>query len=259
MSKEPRKNKPLRSKIKTLDEFPSKKDKGTFHKNKADFSKRGQRDVETTNRKELYYYSHDKGKRSVQRKGLESLPALVKSCANPPHKVIKNNLFCRPLRESKERANASLLKQAISQAKPCIDLRQVRRGRKTFQIPRVIPSTKRRLFGMRRLLSICTSTNALSVSNQAWHTKTDNAKALSSHTKIIEQKSARVNSVREPKHTRSTFFGVNSNSLSKSLFLSLGKEIKACSLFRSQSIENKKLIYKTASANRGAIRMAWWL
>lgn len=221
---------------------------------------------------------------------------------------VTNEHFPKP--KPAQRRNGYALRRAVSQVKPCIDLRQVRRGRKTFQIPRIIPPVKRQLLGVRRLLSILSVStkkdvetfvrgrdsvlkkrrgivdgNSGSVSasrktlgnessphalqNKVLHkpsfvtTEIRQAKDmsladLSNDLSNKEEMPSHMSnlSTSAPSHTRVT--GAKDSNLS-SLSYALGKEIKASSQSRSRAVENKKRIYRVASANRGSIRMSWWL
>lgn len=220
---------------------------------------------------------------------------------NPNHEgyQVVNSLFSKPSSTQKQ-TNGYCLRRAVSEVRPCMDLRQVRRGRKVFQIPRVIPPVKRQLFGVRQLLSICssaalrsarvrTSISALSSRNRGNIHKVGEKVTQSKHetvpfsrtessNKDVEKKEIPLNKRFKDKvlcvdqqsasssgdfyrnfHTRTALLGGDTKVLSPSLSYSLGNEIKACSRSRARSIENKKRIYRTASSNRGSIRMAWWL
>jgi len=49
---------------------------------------------------------------------------------------------------------AQPLVQVIREITPSADIRKIRRGRKVYQVPRIIPKEKRPLYGIRRLLSV---------------------------------------------------------------------------------------------------------
>lgn len=206
-----------------------------------------------------------------------------------------HGFFSKPL-PTQKKINGHALKKAVFEVKPCMDLRQVRRGRKVFQIPRVIPPTKRDLFGVRRLLSVCTLTNrqnapillrpsdlasrkkeTIKQGNREQESvtlgsalpkqfsvpqniKSNTTPFSNNKEEPLSQKSSLISAFKGPGlYTRATLIGGNTKASSFSLSSSLSSEIKACSRSRSRSIENKKRIYKTASVNRGCIRMAWWL
>ena len=240
---------------------------------------------------------------------------------------VTNDRFLKPsLANKKTRGYA--LRKAVSAVKPCVDLRQVRRGRKTFQIPRVIPPAKRQLFGVRRLLSILSasarkgveisvkskdftfkkgrgvadvnrdgisssqknrgnesSANVLPfhnvvVNNTVLHNPESTITDISSTavSSSVETNSESLNVVwqtpaiekdqalwskrdvftNKRSHTRTTR-EKESKPPSLSLSYAIGNEVRACSRSRSRAVESKKRIYRVASANRGSIRMSWWL
>ena len=187
-----------------------------------------------------------------------------------------NEQFSKP-RSAQKRTNGYALRKAVSEVKPCIDLRQVRRGRKTFQIPRIIPPAKRQLFGVRRLLSILgvgakTSLEAFvkgkdSVSKKRGKVTDGNRTGASPSPKIPDNSGhALPNAVLHRTNlftsarSRTRITRVKKGDLSSSsLSYALRNEIKASSQSRSRAVENKKRIYRVASANRGSIRMSWWL
>ena len=240
------------------------------------------------------------------KKGALSVPEIQALKPGLVAYQVTNDQFSKP--RSAEKRNGYALRRAVSEVKPCIDLRQVRRGRKTFQIPRIIPAVKRQLFGVRRLLSILSvpakkdvetfvkgrdpvlkkrggvvdgnrggvsasrktlgNESSLNVLQKAvLHkpgfvtTETRQAKGMSlidssNKEQVLPHTSNLSTSARS--HTRIT--KVKQGNLSSlSLSYALGKEIKACSRSRSRAVENKKRIYRVASANRGSIRMSWWL
>ena len=187
-----------------------------------------------------------------------------------------NEQFSKP-RSAQKRTNGYALRKAVSEVKPCIDLRQVRRGRKTFQIPRIIPPVKRQLFGVRRLLSILgvgakTNLEAFvkgkdSVSKKRGGVTDGNRTGASPSPKIPENSGHalpnavlhRINLFTSAR-TRTRITRAKKGDLSSSsLSYALRNEIKASSQSRSRAVENKKRIYRVASANRGSIRMSWWL
>ena len=217
---------------------------------------------------------------------------------------VTNESFSKP-RPAQRKTNGYALRKAVSEVKPCIDLRQVRRGRKTFQIPRIIPPVKRQLFGVRRLLSILTASAKKGVETSVKGKDSvlkkrqgvvdgNHGGVLASRKNFGNESSANVlpnlvsakpglasteislvdSSNKEQQglwhknknnlstssryHTRTTRDKDN-NSPSLSLFHALGNEVKASSRSRSRAVENKKRIYRVASANRGSIRMSWWL
>ena len=180
-----------------------------------------------------------------------------------------NTIFPKPL-ETRQRErdinNGDILSKAISKLKPCLDLRQVRRGRKVFQIPRIIPPTKRQLFGVRQLLSTCASKNRPSVRVPE---KFLNLSIAEERTSTAIEKGRQGSQEPLPLYsltsrskwpcTRAALLKSDSKRSLSPFSFSLNKEIKACSLSRSQSIENKKRSYKVAFTNRSSTRLAWWL
>lgn len=194
---------------------------------------------------------------------------------------VVNTVFSKTLRVNQRSTDRDLLKQAISEVKPCMDLRQVRRGRKVFQIPRVIPPSKRQLFGVRQLLYACASKSGQNVrlfqsADPSVHKRAENANKgrISQHSpqtlpndaisvnakeKHSLRESSSLVSKRQRPHTRATLLQDDRKVSLSPLASSLSQEIRACFLSRSRSIENKKRIYKTAFTNRGSIRLAWWL
>ncbi|RYE27697.1 MAG: hypothetical protein EOP45_00155 [Sphingobacteriaceae bacterium] len=211
-----------------------------------------------------------------------------------------------------EKVDVYALKRAILSVKPCIDIRHVRRGRKVFSIPRIIPSYKRSLFGGRQLLSalyhktvnhvdkfakkhdyasvkeeksrdknnlganVYTHTNVVSslqsFSENKLHDASDvsflelssvDSQLLSGSKFSTTSKKVETSSFAYPKkqltYTRTTLYKKDQHKGSGfELFSSLGREIRASSRSRSRAIDNKKRIYRIASANRGSIRMSWW-
>lgn len=210
-----------------------------------------------------------------------------------------NDSFSKP-RPAQRKTNGYALRKAVSEVKPCIDLRQVRRGRKTFQIPRIIPPVKRQLFGVRRLLSILSASakkgvetsvkgkdsvlkrrggvldgnhgGVLASRKNLGNESSVNVLPISTKPGLASTETSLVDSSNKEQglwyknnlstssryHTRTTR-GKDSNSPSLSLFYALGNEVRASSRSRSRAVENKKRIYRVASANRGSIRMSWWL
>ena len=237
---------------------------------------------------------------------------------------ITNDRFFKPIL-TQRKADGHALRKAVSEVKPCIDLRQVRRGRKTFQIPRIIPSAKRQLFGVRRLLSILSASvkkgvetsmkgkvfekrrgsvdgnrsGALASLKNLGNESLGNALPLLAQPKVFDKHGLSVakhnkvlhhpvsqkpglnlatteiplfdpsnkekalghktNLSTSTRHHTRTTQEKESKLSSLSLSYALGNEIKASSRSRSRAIENKKRIYRVASANRGSIRMSWWL
>lgn len=214
---------------------------------------------------------------------------------------VTNQSFSKPI-SAQRKTNGYALRKAVSEVKPCIDLRQVRRGRKTFQIPRIIPPVKRQLFGVRRLLSILTASTKKGVETSVkgkdsvlkkrrgvvdgnhggvLASRKDFGNEFSGNvlTNLVSVKpdlpSTQISLVDSSNkeqglwhknnpstssryHTRTTR-DQDGNSPSLSLFHALGNEVRASSRSRSRAVENKKRIYRVASANRGSIRMSWWL
>ena len=223
-----------------------------------------------------------------------------------PYRVTNTRFFKPP--KSGKKTNGHSLRRAVSEVKPCVDLRQVRRGRKIFQIPRIIPSTKRQLFGVRRLLSVLAGSPRKSTetpikktnsvvqnkriaqpsrtvvdvnrnsnsflrmvpgnSSSTLHNKAvqttginkighDDFSGSSKEEKVSDAVGSVTSEYRRP-YTRAFLYKENQVSpFSLSFFLS--NEVKASSRSRSRAVENKKRIYRVASANRGSIRMSWWL
>lgn len=223
---------------------------------------------------------------------------------------VTNLYFDKPSQLSRE-INGYALRRAITEIKPCIDLRHVRRGRKVFSIPRIIPSFKRALFGVRELLSVLDrrTKNSFDKSEKKGDTlsrkkekvRDKNIVTVNMHSDTAYLLSSRSFSEREAPsllasrditlaspsqnnlsttikndtnssfllqknknmpYTRTTFHGRDKNKNrgpDLSLSASLGYEVKASSQSRSRVVDNKKRIYRVASANRGSIRMSWWL
>lgn len=211
---------------------------------------------------------------------------------------VKNQYFSRPL-ITRRKTNGYVFRRALSELKPCIDLRQVRRGRKIFQIPRIIPPIKRQLFGVRQLLSVFTESSRKSVGaplkgRDSTQGKSSNARlqrgdirngggdlydsrsdlycnSSKGNTPIFSDSGwARKQTFRGQTHshvvtnghkrfnTRTTLNQENTVS-HLSVSYTLGNEVRASSRSQSRTIENKKRVYRVASANRGSIRMSWWL
>ena len=79
---------------------------------------------------------------------------------------IQNERFPLPCIDPRN-TNKGTLRRAIAEVKPCLDLRHVRRGRKVFSIPRIIPSDKQSAFGVRELLSVLTKSKTSNIEKPA--------------------------------------------------------------------------------------------
>lgn len=250
-----------------------------------------QTSARVVSRQDLYSLSNEKSKQLYFQAARKDALVLG-DMANRAKYKLTNALHLRPLQSGKG-INGRALRRAVTEVKPCMDLRQLRRGRKVLQIPRIIPATKRHLFGVRRLLSILTSTRRQNTPALRSSTATHRAKEGVTDENRVHVTSSRIGSLskpsvpqgletdyqlsstnREPRppqatllptstvkrfQTRVALFGRNRDATFLSLSNSLRSEIRGSSQSRSRSIENKKRIYRTASANRGSIRMAWWL
>lgn len=244
-------------------------------------------------RQEFNRLPYEKDQQISNKKSLRPFSGSHTLSSSEILKVV-NTLFSNPFQKTQR--NGYALRRAVAELKPCIDLRKVRRGRKVFQIPRVLSPTQRQLFGVRRLLSICASTSARNTHTPVNYSepfsrqkeknietnsqtplslrKTLVKKADSKKQSQIDSTSPLIGQNQSPldadlyltardalksPHTRTGFLRAEGKVSSSPLSNSLSREIKACSQSRSRSIESKKQTYKVASANRGSIRMAWWL
>lgn len=272
--------------------------------------------IKVISRQDFNNLSHERVVKSRLQKVTKGGSRSFTGPSEQRYKVV-NTFFSKPIPITK-RTGGHALKKAVFEVKPCMDLRQVRRGRKVFQIPRVLPPLKRQLFGVRRLLSVLKSKNRhnLPVSikssdsisrnkdkvtdknrgtlhnfmqNEVLHVRNLSSreavpKKLSLSQNLEIQKTSLSIDKKEPflqktslisdlkgsitreayaqLHSKQSFARARKedNKVSlRSLSDSLSHEIKACSRSYSRSIDNKKRVYKTGSANRGSIRMAWWL
>ena len=250
-----------------------------------------QRSARAISRQDLYLLANEKSKQAKSQEGRKHASAFSDKPSRVKYKLT-NTLHSRPLQSGKA-INGHALRRAVAEVKPCMDLRQLRRGRKVLQIPRIIPATKRQLFGVRRLLSILSSTRRQNTPTFRTSNPTSRAKQGVINQSRAHATSPRVGSPNKSSvpqsfemdqqllsinkkqrsaqttlpptntvkrlETRVALLGRNKENTLLSLSNSLGNEIKGSSQSRSRSIENKKRIYRTASANRGSIRMAWWL
>lgn len=198
-------------------------------------------------------------------------------------------LFKRPNSPENAVYGGCALRRAIVKVQPCIDLRRVRRGRKLLEIPRILPFSKRRLFGVRQLLKIMASSRQQSAhsslpirSGDKYSADKRKLSTTNVQSSVSSQTLHSIHSIKKEyisspatcpltsrtKHYQTRIAQSTRDSKRSSLSLpdsqnsvvrALSNEIKASSGSRSRAIDNKKRVYRRAFANRGLIRMAWWL